>query len=63
MMDEMQKTLARRRAQAEKKPDVSKLMNNIDENPTKIKISNYLRRWIRTMINLVGKNPIHYHTN
>lgn len=72
MMDEMAKTLARRRAQAEKKPDVSTEKNlccfffcfSSVFNQLKKTFRHILRRRIQIMINLVhGKNPIHYHIN
>lgn len=65
MMDEMAKTLARRRAQAEKKPDVS------SEIPIVIKLSNLRKSIILLCFNRRtlmispdhGRNRIHYHIN
>lgn len=72
MMDEMAKTLARRRAQAEKKPEVIiisvlivELILFVFEKKLYVLTVRYVvNSWTLIMINLDhGKSPIHYHIN
>lgn len=68
MMDEMAKTLARRRAQAEKKPDVSIFIfslfpSNIDFRNIYLLNKCSFNRRIQMINNVHGKNQIHYHIN
>lgn len=62
MMDEMAKTLARRRANAEKKPEVS---TSLSINHYAISNrTNYRFSRNQTMMHRVhGRNPTHYHTS